>query len=76
MPIYEFRCTPQGHEFEAFVMASDEAIACPECGSPELERMMSSFASHTKSGLRMVAPAGPAPGAPAKRGCGGGCACH
>lgn len=73
MPIYEFRCAPEGHQFESFVMNSQEQVHCPECGSHQLERLMSTFASSAKGNAApSAAPVAAAP----KRGCGGGCACH
>ncbi len=45
MPIYEFACESCGHRFEELVGshvgldASD--VACPECGSAEVERQVS-----------------------------------
>ena len=43
MPLRDFVCRACGHAFEALVMGKDQP-ACPECGSPELTRQMSTFA--------------------------------
>ncbi len=46
MPIYEFACQSCGHRFEELVgshvgvEAAD--VVCPECGSAEVERLISS----------------------------------
>jgi putative FmdB family regulatory protein len=46
MPIYEFECRPCGHRFEELIgshvgLEAGE-VACPECGSAELDRLISS----------------------------------
>ena len=47
MPIYEYRCEACGKVFEDLTMSAgdDEETACPECGSPEIKRLVSSFSS-------------------------------
>ncbi len=44
MPIYEFRCLKCNHCLEILVMNKDEQVEmkCSQCGSGELERIMSS----------------------------------
>lgn len=46
MPIYEYRCKGCGRKVAIFVrqMGADEGVACPRCGSQELERLFSRFA--------------------------------
>ena len=44
MPLYEFRCTHCGAEFEALVRAG-ESKACPRCGCASVERLLSMFAA-------------------------------
>ena len=46
MPIYEFRCSECGCEFETLVMKRDEKISCSKCGSARVDRLFSSFAVH------------------------------
>jgi len=60
MPIYEYRCTRCGHVFSRLqrVGASSEGVTCPECGSGEVERMVSTFASGS-SGDSAGTAAGP-----------------
>ena len=68
MPIYEFRCEDCDHPFEKLVRAFREQVSCPECGSGDVERLLSTFA------LSGTAPAA-SPGAGAC--CGrGGCGCR
>ena len=40
MPLFDFRCTSCGNEFEALVRGQ-ATPACPRCASKDLERMMS-----------------------------------
>ena len=44
MPIYEYRCTNCGQEFEEIMKLSDPAPRCPGCGSDKVERQMSTAA--------------------------------
>jgi putative FmdB family regulatory protein len=47
MPIYEFKCKNCGEKFEVFVFShGDASIICGNCGSENIERLMSGFA-HT-----------------------------
>lgn len=41
MPLYSYRCTACGTEFEALI-ASGETPACTSCGATSLERLISS----------------------------------
>jgi putative FmdB family regulatory protein len=42
MPIYEYRCKACGATSEYLIgMGKDEIIACKECGSTEMERILS-----------------------------------
>ncbi|HDH96199.1 MAG TPA: zinc ribbon domain-containing protein [Proteobacteria bacterium] len=44
MPIYEYRCESCGSEFELLVLSGgDEDARCPECGSRDLAKLVSSF---------------------------------
>lgn len=92
MPIYEYRCDPCQHRFEAFLIASSEQAICPKCQGTRLHKLMSTFAASVPGGYKSTqmgsAPStNPAPGAetlpttesstpPKTGGCGGGCACH
>jgi putative FmdB family regulatory protein len=45
MPIYEYRCKECATDFEDLIRnaADEEALRCPECGSPDCTRQMSTF---------------------------------
>lgn len=47
MPVYEYVCNECGERFERLVMAMSgpEGIKCPYCGSLEVQRAVSAFAS-------------------------------
>jgi|YNPNPStandDraft_1061719.scaffolds.fasta_scaffold79732_2 putative FmdB family regulatory protein len=49
MPIYEYRCTECGEEFEKFVrsMTAEVEVACPKCGSPKVEKKVSLFGARS-----------------------------
>jgi putative FmdB family regulatory protein len=42
MPIYDFKCHQCGRVSEVFVRSADQAVNCPECGSDNMERLVSS----------------------------------
>ena len=49
VPIYEFSCKTCAERFEELVSASAaEEVACPGCGSSEVERVFSTFATEWK----------------------------
>ncbi|MCB2228742.1 MAG: zinc ribbon domain-containing protein [Desulfarculaceae bacterium] len=66
MPIYEYKCEDCGHQYEALVMGSEDAVDCPQCGSKKKERQMSCFSSGGQ-GLSSLASGAAA----SNRGCGG-----
>ncbi|MCK5386764.1 MAG: zinc ribbon domain-containing protein [Gammaproteobacteria bacterium] len=42
MPIYEYECQACGHKKEALQKISDDPLTeCPECGKPELKKLIS-----------------------------------
>lgn len=49
MPIYEFSCDQCGREFEELVLSQKEDVACPDCHSVEVKKLMSA-ASFKSSG--------------------------
>ncbi|HYC31200.1 MAG TPA: zinc ribbon domain-containing protein [Gemmatimonadales bacterium] len=73
MPIYTYRCTACGTEFERLVR-SDTRVACPGCQGRKLHRLMSLTARPAGSSTgRDLSRLGP----PAGGGCcGGGCHTH
>ena len=52
MPIYEFQCDNCGQAFEELVFSSSaiDQLTCPECGSQEIHKLISTFASKVSSG--------------------------
>ncbi len=51
MPIYEYECQACGHTKEALQkMADDPLRDCPECGKPELKKLISAAAFRLKGG--------------------------
>jgi putative FmdB family regulatory protein len=54
MPIYEFTCQACGARFEELVRR-DATAPCPECGSAEVERLLSQVFPAPKIGLRGLA---------------------
>ena len=49
MPIYEYRCSSCGNEFERLVRASD-TLECPSCQGHELDKKLSVFATAASGG--------------------------
>ncbi|HKA36721.1 MAG TPA: zinc ribbon domain-containing protein [Thermoanaerobaculia bacterium] len=60
MPIYEYRCRECEGRFERFV-SGESRVACPECESRRVERLLSVFAVANGSS-KPAAPAGGACG--------------
>ncbi len=49
MPIYEYRCRACAVRFETLARASSApAPACPKCGSADVVRLVSTFATEWK----------------------------
>lgn len=49
MPIYEYQCQSCGHQFEHFQKMSDPLLTeCPECGKPDLQKLVSAPAFQLK----------------------------
>jgi len=46
MPVYEYKCQKCGQQFEITCHLSerDEQAVCPECGSKDVQPVISSFA--------------------------------
>ena len=44
MPIFEYECTKCGRLFEELVMNSSQEVVCPACGSPDLDKLISTIA--------------------------------
>lgn len=52
MPIFEYQCQKCGHVFEVLTRGAGtvDTPACPECGSSEVERLLSAFTGRMGSG--------------------------
>jgi putative FmdB family regulatory protein len=73
MPIYDYRCTGCGAEFEQLVRG-DQEVTCPRCSNTSLERLVSLPARPVSGGKQPdYSRLGPPPGGGC---CGGGCQSH
>ncbi|MGO9096932.1 MAG: FmdB family zinc ribbon protein [Bryobacteraceae bacterium] len=63
MPLYEYRCSSCGAQFEQLRRMQDAGapVACPKCQAPGAERLLPAISSH--SGASPSQPASPC-GAP------------
>jgi putative FmdB family regulatory protein len=51
MPIYEYECRECGHVFDALQKMSDNVLRdCPDCGKPELRKLLSAPNFRLKGG--------------------------
>ncbi len=52
MPIFEFLCEQCEKPFEELVRSSStvDGVVCPKCGSPQIKRKISTFASKISGG--------------------------
>jgi len=73
MPIYEYRCSSCGNEFEKLVRSTDTP-ECPSCHGHALDKKLSSFATASSAASTEAAP-GPCGGCGHFRGP-GSCALH
>ena len=48
MPIFEYRCSACGDEFELLVLNSSPAPGCPSCGNQDVEKLMSMSSVRTE----------------------------
>jgi len=44
MPLYEYKCSECGHQFELLILRASQPVACPLCACETIERMLSMFA--------------------------------
>jgi len=56
MPLYEYRCKSCEKKFETLVSLreSDDPVKCPDCGSEETDRLLSTFSASVGSSIRNV----------------------
>lgn len=73
MPLFEYRCSNCGETFEELVpsLDRDAVTTCRHCGSPSVQRLLSTFAVQRASGALAAAEPGPcgACGAPQRGAC-------
>lgn len=51
MPIYEYRCESCSARFEELVSATAPPPPCPKCGSIEVRRLLSTFATEWRPSI-------------------------
>ena len=49
MPLYEYKCSGCGHQFEVLILKASQPVACPSCAGDSVERMLSMFAVSSES---------------------------
>lgn len=78
MPMYEFRCTGCGHEFEEITPSDGAAPPCPSCRGEATERLLSACYCACSAPSGDYSPASASSGGGRCGGCSGGnCAsCH
>jgi putative FmdB family regulatory protein len=55
MPIYEYKCSACGNEFEALVLPQSKGKPeCPSCHSQDLEQLLSGFAVNSEERSQAV----------------------
>lgn len=69
MPLFEFRCSHCSRDFEILVRSSAEHAVCPQCGTDQVEKLLSEAAAPAASTGRSLpitsaCPPGDAPCSP------------
>ena len=50
MPIFEFKCAKCASKFEKLVLGANlNSVRCPKCGSAQVEKVFSTFATRSSS---------------------------
>lgn len=76
MPIYEFICKKCDEKFETLVRSTDtSSVECPQCGSKELKKLLSSFAAKVESSAASGCANADICPAAGSHCCGGSCGC-
>ena len=62
MPLFEFACTDCQDEFEELVFSASKTsdVTCPKCGSPNVHKKISTFASKISGGSSFSFSSAPA----------------
>lgn len=77
MPIYEYRCPACETKFEQLIRDSEALeLQCPNCGTREVSRLLSVFATNTNLGSSTPAHASDFSAGGSHCCGGGGCGCH
>lgn len=50
MPLFEYRCRECGTLVEKIVLGQEEAFDCPECGSANMDKVISATADYRNEG--------------------------
>lgn len=60
MPIFEFTCQECGAPFEELVRSANaiDEVRCPQCGSAQVKKLISTFASRIAGGSSISAGSG------------------
>ena len=70
MPLYEYRCEPCDRIFETLIRSSGDEPHCPDCGSIDVNKLLSvPAAAQTANGRDGALPMG-RPADPSSFGCG------
>lgn len=70
MPMYEYKCSACGNEFEELVFGDVETVPCPKCDSSDTRRLLS--ATCVRQGGQGSGLGSSLGGMPASGGCGSG----
>lgn len=74
MPIYEYRCGKCGEMSEILVLGKEEVVACRQCGSQDLVKLMSAHhVSGSSSSFSLPESSGGCCGSPNSCGAPGSC---
>jgi putative FmdB family regulatory protein len=71
VPIYEYACMECESHFEELVRNAEQAVSCPECGTANVLKQLSTFAVHGAPREQASVSAPRASGGC----CGGSCGC-
>ena len=45
MPVFEYKCNNCKEKFDLLVFGQDTNVTCPKCGSENVQKLISAFAS-------------------------------
>lgn len=51
MPLFDFKCNNCGRTFETLVRNCSEQVKCPDCGSDNINKLLSKFGFKSGSGF-------------------------